>query len=133
MINIDSTVNKLGFQLVDEISKIKDKNLKKKLKNNIEKSLGVLVNDGVYAYYVFCKAQDKEDQNGNFQKIFINLPIAKLKGFIISESNNHAENPEEFFQNLSDNLNQLLFFRQLLEKSLIYARYHAKAIGDENE
>ena len=84
MINIDSTVNKLGFQLVDEISEIKDKNLKKKLKNNIEKSLGVLVSDGVYAYYVFCKAQDGKDQNGNFQKIFIKLPIAKLKGFIIS-------------------------------------------------
>ena len=35
-----------------------------------------------------------------------------------------------FFHNLSEDLPNLLFFREILEKILIYARYHAKAMGD---
>jgi hypothetical protein len=38
---------------------------------------------------------------------------------------------DKFFQTLSQDLNQLLFFKEMLEKALIYARYHAKAMGDE--
>ncbi len=132
MANIDSAMNNLGFQLVEKINKIENEKLKKKLLSNIEKSLGVLTNDGVYAYYVFCKAQDKNNKN-NFQKIFIELPMGKLREFVISESNNSEEKSENFFQNLSNDLPNLLFFRQLLERALIYARYHAKAMGDEGE
>ena len=132
MANIDSAINNLGFQLVEKINKIENEKLKKKLLSNIEKSLGVLTNDGVYAYYVFCKAQDKNNKN-NFQKIFIELPIDKLRELITFRSNNPKEAPENFFQNLSNNLSNLLFFRQLLERALIYARYHAKAMGDEGE
>jgi len=129
MANIDSIVNNLGFQLVKKIEEAGNKNSKKKLMNNIEKSLGVLVNDGVYAYYVFCKAQDKKVRN-DFQKIFIDLPMNKLKEFVMPESKNFEEKSEEFFQSLSGNLSNLLFFHQLLERALIYARYHAKAIGE---
>jgi len=131
MANIDPTINQLGFEIVEKIN-AKSKEKKRLLNHNIEKSLGVLVNDGVYAYYVFCRAQDKKDQN-DFQEIFIKLPVNKLKKFVTPELKDSEGDSEKFFQNLSNNLSQLLFFRQLLERALIYARYHAKAIGDEGE
>jgi len=133
MKNIDAITNKLGFELVEKINNVGDKKLKGKLKSNIEKSLGVLINDGVYAYYVFCKRQDKDRQGGNFQEIFIKHPIKILSEIIKLEANASVSNNalERFFQKLSENLSQLLFFRQLLGKVLIYARYHSQAMGDD--
>ena len=48
-------------------------------------------------------------------------------------SNYQRLDGEEFFQKLSRNLHDLLFFKDLLEKALIYARYHLKTLGDEHE
>jgi len=36
----------------------------------------------------------------------------------------------EYFINISQDLHKLLFLKQLLEKILIYARYHAKSLSD---
>ena len=36
----------------------------------------------------------------------------------------------QYFQNISNDLHNLLFLKQLLEKTFIYARYHAQALGD---
>jgi hypothetical protein len=36
---------------------------------------------------------------------------------------------EKFFQTIAENPSNLLFLKELLEKVLIYARYHAKARG----
>ena len=43
------------------------------------------------------------------------------------------EKLNEYFLNVSNDLHKLLFLKQLLEKTLIYARYHAKALEDSNE
>ncbi len=36
----------------------------------------------------------------------------------------------EYFINIANDIHKLLFLKQLLEKTLIYARYHAKALQD---
>ena len=79
--------------------------------------------DGVYAYYVYCKAQKKE----RIEDIFIRMVVEKinevseLKNYFLT--NNIQENGyEEFFRNLSLDLHKLLFFRDILEQTLIYAR-----------
>ena len=112
MKNLDAQINEIGFNIVEKIKAHKDKT---KLKNEIEKTLGVLVNDGVYAYWVYCKSKKITD-------IFID-EIQKLKRVVNSEQDN-----QKFFQNLSTDLNQLLFFKEILEKTLTYARYHAKVM-----
>ena len=120
--NLDAMINKIGFEIVEEI-KNKGKN-KTKYKNDIDKALGVLSNDGVYAYYVYIKSKKAED-------IFLN----KLTGILqfVHLKNSYTELNQQFFEELSEDLNSLLFFREILEKILIYARYHAKSMGEENE
>ena len=114
--NLDAKINMVGFKIVKAIKqKGKDKT---KYKNFIDKTLGVLANDGVYAYWVYCKANKISD-------VFIN-ELEELQKIINDEEDN-----EKFFSNLSNKPNQLLFFKEMLEKALIYARYHAKAMGDE--
>lgn len=118
-INIEAELNKMSFELVQAI---KGKNNKiSKYKNAIDKSLGVLMNDGVYAYYIYVKSEEIDD-------VFIDK-IKDLKKFIEInvENKDNLKLDEAYFQSLSEDLEKLLFFRELLEKVLIYARYHAKA------
>ncbi len=133
---LDVVLNKLGYEIVEEIKnqgkQEKQEKQKKVLFNHIDKSLGVLANDGVYAYYVFCISKDKPKEDKKcYRDIFIKKPVEALGKFFRGYNN---ANYEEFFQNLSQNLENLLFFKELLEQALIYARYHAKAAeGEKNE
>jgi len=165
--NLDALINKIGFEIVRD---------KKVDKNQINKMLGVLANDGVYAWWVYtkkelewkfvknpeefksydlivlllllsefsylfknnmlitdenineiCKKQQeietkKSEKDGNIKQE-IDEEINKL-----SEAQNDLLN--NFFLRLSEDLNSLFFFREILEKILIYARYHAKAMGN---
>jgi len=131
---LDAIINKLGYSIVERI-KNQEGSEKNKLVRHIEKSLGVLVNDGVYAYYVFCISQDDPKKGKTlYTEIFITEIIEKLKHYIYF-GNETADNrtAQEFFELLSEDPHKLLFFREMLEKALIYARYHAKALGDDNE
>ena len=162
MDNLDAVINKVGF----EIANILDENL-------INKLLGVLANDGVYAMWVY--ALNKIEWNyyndcEKFRQSKLYKLLEKLNNFPIQidkkiidekrndeickltkeinelkkDKNNKTKKEEknkkikerddklnEFFLELSTDLNQLLFFKELLEKALIYARYHAKAMKDE--
>jgi di/tripeptidase len=175
MSNLDAIINEVGF----EIAKILDENL-------INKLLGVLANDGVYAMWVYAINKVDEnillkillqlknfpiqikDENNNFVKldniqeqlelfnniIELNEKIKNLKKELRLSKDNERKKEElnkqekilnstkekykklfqknyDFFKILSTDINQLLFFKELLEKALIYARYHAKAMKDE--
>lgn len=127
--NLDAELNKLGFEIANKAQN-------DGLLTFIDKALGVLANDGVYAYYVFCLSKDKDDKS--CKEIFIDKPVASLKPFLLSDKygnirNNEADYEEKFFEKLSGNLPDLLFFKDALERALIYARYHAKALGDNDE
>jgi len=163
--NLDATINRVGF----EIAEILEENL-------INKLLGVLAQDGVYAMWVY--ALNKIDwnynencekyKNSDLYKILVQLDklpiqidkkiidenrdkeickltedINKLNEELKKDKNNKQKREEknkklkerekklnEFFLKLSTDLEQLLFFKELLEKALIYARYHAKAMKD---
>ena len=119
--NIDSKINTLGYEIVEKIKIIDDNKERKKLFNHIDKALGVLANDGVYAYYVFCESK-------KVTNIFVTDVIAMLGEYFGFRED---QRDETFFENLSEDLYQLLFFKEVLEKALIYARYHAKAWGED--
>lgn len=176
--NIEYTLNKIAFDIVN------DKILGK---NEINKLLGVLSNDGVYAMWVYAldklKVKFHEDEKSlDEEKIFKLLSkIAEIDKYITKSLNykgitekisnltkeinqlqndinqlhkkikNKSNSQEEkkqledqkkmkekdrdkelnkYFLDLSSNLNDLLFFKELFEKALIYARYHAKAMGE---
>ncbi len=152
MENLDAIINEMGFEIAQIINE-----------NMINKILGVLANDGVYAMWVYCLNKLNEKEHIGFLKQMAKLPIKvkdgnnneyelkeeEIKKYIkildeIEELKNDKTKKEElkqkqkekfnqfenFFQNLSTDIYQLLFFKDMVEKALIYARYHAKAMGD---
>jgi hypothetical protein len=124
--NLESEIYRLSFELSEEFEE-----------NDLNKLLGVLASDGVYAMWVYAK--DKFKKNEDQQKIEkINELIRDLDNFVDDKKDNKkgGENIDnknidnEYFQNLAQDVNKLLFMKELLEKVLIYAIYHAKAKGD---
>ncbi len=116
--NIDSEINEISYKIAREINK------NSKYKNEVDKALGVLVNDGVYAYYVYVKYKGVDN--------ILLEGLKPLLKFIKVEENKGQENVlnEEYLKKLSKDLNNLLFFRDLVERVLVYVRYHLKAMGD---
>ena len=121
--NIDSKINEVSCEIAKAINE-KTKKEKSKYKNEVDKALGVLVNDGVYAYYVYVKYKGVDD--------ILLEKLEPLLQFVKVEENEVQENTlnEEYLEKLSKDLNNLLFFRDLVERVLVYVRYHLKAMGD---
>jgi len=124
--NIDSEINKISYNIAKAINE-KSKEGNSKYKNEVDKALGVLTNDGVYAYYVYVKYKGVDD-------ILINKLFDGLNPFLkfikVKDEGKKDTLNEEYFKQLSGNLNNLLFFRDLLERVLVYVRYHLKAMGE---
>ena len=122
--NIDADINGYSSEMVDGLG---NENLAE-----IEKALGVLTNDGVYGYYVYCKSKAKGKVSHSIFKEFIAGVVNRFNLVV----NNRYEiksqmagigDYDRYFKTLSKDIHKLLFFRDILEQILIYARYHAKA------
>lgn len=110
--NIDFIAAKCGFEIVEKANNAQNTGIE----YLVNKSLGVLSSNGVYALWLFLKSE-KGDETINLINILPNFGI-ELNG----------NNPENMIINLSNDLKKLLYIKDLIEKTLIYARYRAKAI-----
>ncbi|WP_456418840.1 hypothetical protein [Methanocaldococcus infernus] len=111
--SLESLIQGTAFNIVNK--KILDR-------KSIEKLLGILANDGVYAMWVFAKSENEINEEE-----FMN----SLKDLLSRvEPKSSEEDWEKYLQRVSENIYKLLFLKQVLEKVLIYARYHARALSD---
>ncbi len=83
-------------------------------------ALGVLEEQGPYACFLYLKGREGEtgEQIGQESAQFLS---DVLKG------GHRKDDVLEFVRSLADDLDQLLFARDLLRQAFVYARYHAKA------
>lgn len=120
-INIDMSCAKYGA----EIGNIGE--LKESLAN---KALGVLQEEGVYAFFLFLASRKNEKKQAEeIQKSIFRLleNFQSLKDALSSE----GEVLQDVRDNLAEDLDTLLLARDLIEHTLVYARYHLKAKGEE--
>jgi hypothetical protein len=131
--NLDTLCAHYGYKIVqrtvDELGQLpKDK--RGKLENTITKALGVLQEDGVYAFFLFIEYfKDRNESYGaeeisqDCKKLLRDSEIKLLRGRQDGENNDF-----DALVDLTKNLDHLLLAYKLLEQTLIYARYHAKAL-----
>lgn len=109
--------------------------------NLVTKALGVLQENGVYAYtlYLLSRSQDKEKE---ISAIVISESLGLLEGLGFGwdqpEQPGNAFQVERVLEHISDkvvadNLEHLLLAKETLEQMLIYARYGVKARGAEEK
>lgn len=133
--NLDRVCAQFGFQIAKKVNRAFNKS--SDTENLIAKSLGVLQEDGVYAFFLYLASQVKEgkDEKGASKGaqdlaneaagLLAHNPPSLLK------SGDYKQAMEELRQpgGLADDVDNLLLAKRLLELALIYARYHAKALG----
>ncbi|MGQ9638449.1 MAG: hypothetical protein ACUVT6_11735 [Thermodesulfobacteriota bacterium] len=127
MENLDRLCAEYGYKFADEISKA----LAKKAESLITKALGVLQEQGLYAFGLFCKSRGSTEASGAEKLKEITEELLKDKLSLISNKDLLEEMRKE--DGLASRLDDLMLAAQVLEKSLIYARYHAKAKSNSSE
>jgi hypothetical protein len=126
--NIDLKCAEYGNKIITEIKSPRDK---KKIESMISKALGVLQEDGLYAFSVYVKAKrdGKSTEEITAGKLFeIAFDLLKDNEVAII-SKNATDFNNSIRTELANDLDRLLFAKELLERTLIYARYHAKALS----
>jgi uncharacterized linocin/CFP29 family protein len=125
--NLDKKCFSCSLEIVKALNNVKEAERKKKAKelfNFITKSLGILQEDGVFAFYVYLKSEKDE------KSCTINV-IEKETVNLLKESINDQLNASlEKIQLLAEDINTLLLAKSLIEKTLIYARYQVKSQSD---
>jgi len=127
--NLDKLCAQIGRQILPESPA--ERLRFEDYENLINKALHVLTSDGVFACFVFLYAQP---QRLKAIKEDIILRAAELLNHIGIEIDlKKTKSPESVYEPLErlqeneGDLPQFILAEELLEKMLIYARYHAKA------
>lgn len=105
---------------------------KNKIESVITRSLGVLQEDGVYAFALYLAS--KKGKNRSVEEKTVSSVFANAFG-LLKELRLLSASSEDFLKavltDFARNLADLLFAKDLLERTLVYARYHAKALEEK--
>jgi len=135
--NLDRLCAQFGYDMAQGVNRAFSKALD--TENLITKSLGILQEDGVYAFFLYLASQikgDKKDKRSEGARTLANqatelLKHEWLKLIQVDDGEDAYKKAMEEIRReggLASNLDQLLLAKRLLEQALIYARYHAKAL-----
>ena len=121
MANLDYLCAKYG----QELSEIKDENI-------LQKALGVLREDGIYAMFLWLENKNKNARH----KILSLLNDKDIKSYLLQDSSNFPEEFDKFCKKLVsvlEDVDRLFLLKKILERTLTYALYHVKAGGENVE
>jgi hypothetical protein len=147
--NLDRLCGRYGYQIAADVFAAMN-NAASATENHITKSLGVLQEDGLYAFFLYQEskksASAKGSKSAKGKKEDVKSVAAQDSGktndpatALSSLSAQMLRDPAvailptcndifEAVRTLAGDLNGLLLAKRLLEQTLIYARYHAKAL-----
>ena len=118
-LNLDQLSAKKGFELAD-----KNAGNAKEFERTVTKALGILIEDGLFAYAIWLESEDERD--------IIDSSFDLLKdraNLIVGNYENSKEKLRKaILKEIASNIQKTLLTRQLLERMLVYARYRAKAL-----
>jgi hypothetical protein len=126
IVNLEPICAKYGRKLIIKDNKIKIKDQE----NVINKALGVLAENGLYAMAVFLLSCHKKEYG---QKVLTEC-LYKLWSDVevnLIDKNKVKSKPDKLLTGIRDEiinfLPKLILARKVTEQALIFARYHAKA------
>ena len=130
MLNLDYRCMEYG----QKIGKISDSNLE----CNLRKALGVLQEDGVYAMFLWLE-KNASDVRKELVELFNKedeTTHVKLSNYFLKSNKSFSQDFDGFCNDLREvaiDIDKLLFMKKLLERTVTYALYHARAKRDKNE
>ncbi len=93
----------------------------------IGRALGVLQEDGVYAFLIYVLSLERK-AGGSAAIAIMEGTTILLKGLgKLSESSITTDNVARVYAEICADLDSIYFVKEMLERTLVYARYNAKA------
>ena len=135
-INLDFLCAKYGQEIVRSVEReVMEKKIRKNdIENMLQKSLGVLQEDGIYAFTVYLDAEGAFNNAAEGKEHVVKEILKNAWNLLndIALVNGECKRDIVYsgLQKLSADLNKLFLAKDLIEKCLIYALYHAKALHD---
>ncbi len=133
--NFERIIAESGFSIVE---KVKNENKKSTIINVLNKSIGILQENGIYAFFLWLTTRSNEEKLIGLAVYDTAFNLIEVYDQSLSVKN--ADNKLAKFMELKDlSLDKLLFIKKLIVGMLTYALYRAKAIdkieeqGENNE
>jgi hypothetical protein len=127
--NLDQICARFGYEIARQVHGV----LGKGAENHITRSLAVLQEDGVYAFFLYQRSRGERERKGASKlekQAGTLLKCAEIEPFDGTVDPLEAVRGGSETEGLSGDLDRLLLAKRLLEQALIYARYHAKALEE---
>lgn len=119
--NLDFLAAKYSQQLVNNVSN----EVRDKLDNTVTKMLGILQANGVYGFFLFARSRTKDEKKiceaADCEALSLLKEVFQID--TVDEIQSLKDISTKFCCDLYDNS----LAQMILERYLIYARYHAKA------
>lgn len=122
--NLDKISAEIGFDLAETF---KNKDDAEKLETMVTKALGILIEDGLFAYTIWLESRGNRERK--YAAEILNKSLDLLKDERIKLVNDGKL--RDAILKISESIQKTLLARQLLERMLVYARYRAKALQKE--
>ncbi|MBT1279459.1 hypothetical protein VTU32_00540 [Thermoanaerobacter sp. CM-CNRG TB177] len=129
MESLDQLCAEYGYKFAEQVSQRLGN--PKTAETLITKALGVLQEQGLYAFILFCESRGNDEKHGAEEIKRLAKEVLKDKLQLISNGDILEEVRKK--DGLASRLYDLMLAVQVLEKSLIYARFHAKAMKKAGE
>lgn len=126
--NLDRVCARYGWQIAEQVRQ----KLGNGTENHVTRSLGVLQEDGVYAFFLYQDSRKSENEGPKRLEDQARelLQVAQIEPFTQVTDPLEAVRGSDKVKGLADDLSGLLLAKRLLQQALIYARYHAKAMEE---
>jgi len=131
MENLDRLCAEEGYEFAKKVNEAF--NDPKKTENLLTRSLDVLQDQGIYSFVLFCRSRGETERDGarKIEEITKEILKDKLKPNLIGGGDLLKEICDE--KGLASRFEDLTLAIKVLEKSLIYARYHSKAMSKSSK
>jgi hypothetical protein len=124
--NIDKTCAKIGFNIPQS----------KDSKNTIQKALGILMQDGIFAYIIWLESRGslKPSQNNideaTAKKIHEESYLLLKQVNLLSDNTNYTKLKDKLTEvnGILEDIHKMFLVKQVLERMLTYALYRAKSL-----
>ncbi len=128
MESLDKICAEYGFKIAEEVNGILRN--PKETETLITKALAVLQEQGLYAFSLFCKSRSIKESEGakKIEELIAKMLKDRLKLIGSNDLLKEIREGNERDKPLSERLDDLFLAIEVTEKTLIYARYHAKAL-----
>ena len=97
----------------------------------VNSALAVLLEQGVYPMYLFLSSRGSNKEKNAAEKIRRELFKLLQKFFKMLQTSNHGKNNIDILQvireKFQDRAEETFLAKDILEKALVYARYHLRA------